>query len=116
MQWLNKWDQFRSIKMKYADRVLDILKSRRRVINIIALITLAKHLQGIQDNYTSLKRYRMGQFTQIIFAIKLKHRYNNVFKRNYGSSYEIRQKNFIRRGLTQMPGAILHPLWEERSK
>ena len=58
----------------------------------------------------------MGQFTQIIFAIKLKHRYNNVFKRNYGSSYEIRQKNFIRRGLTQMPGAILHPLWEERSK
>ena len=44
MQWLNKWDQFRSIKMKYADRVLDILKSRRRVINIIALITLAKHL------------------------------------------------------------------------
>jgi len=44
MQWLNKWDEFRHIKRQYAERVLEILKSRRRVMNMIAMITVATHL------------------------------------------------------------------------
>ena len=90
MQWLNKWDEFRHIKRQYAEKVLHILKSRRRVMNLITMIIIGVHMKGIQDNYMSLKQYRMRQFTTVIYSIKLKHRYNNVFKKKNGVKFEFR--------------------------
>ena len=75
MQWLNKWDEFRMIKMQYADQAIEIMKSRRRVMNLITLMSLATFIKGVQTNYVALKEYNMMLWAKVIIAAKLKYRY-----------------------------------------
>lgn len=99
-QWLNKWDEFRVIKMKHVDRALQILKSRRRIINIISIIKLAQIVRGIILNYELIKAFNMRKFTEFIFAIRMYVRYQRNFKGHYGLDYDHRIRNIIRRQLT----------------
>jgi len=61
--------------MQYVDRALDILKRKRRVTNIVAMMGLVKIFRGIQCNYELLRKHNMRIWAQIILAIKLKVRY-----------------------------------------
>ena len=59
MKWLNKWDEFRSIKAQYADRALEILKRKRRVTNLIALMGLVRVVTGVRENVDLLTKHNM---------------------------------------------------------
>ena len=75
MNWLNKWDEFRQIKMQFVDKALELMKRNRRIINLLSLMTLIKFIRGIQDNYLKLREHNMQIWAKIIIACKLKVRY-----------------------------------------
>ena len=105
-QWLNKWDEFRVVKSQYVDRVLKILKDRRRVINLVALIKLSQNMRGIINNYELIKAFNMRKFSEIMIAIKLYVHFQRRFKGRYGEEFEHRQRNIIRTKLTFCTAAM----------
>lgn len=51
----------------------------------------------------------------LIMALKFKMRFKLHFERCYGSSYQHRIKNYLRRCLT-IQGQLVHPTEEDKSK
>ena len=95
--WLNKWDEFRILKMQHVDRALQILKSRRRIMNLITIIKLTQIVRGIIINYDLIKAFNMRKFTEFIIAVKMYVRYQRHFKGHYGLDFKQRMRNVIRR-------------------
>lgn len=95
-QWLSKWDEFRTVKRQFVDRVLQILKSRRRVINLIAIIKLAQIVRGIINNYELIKAFNMRKFSELMIAIRLYIHFQKRFKGRYGYSFDHRMRNTLR--------------------
>jgi hypothetical protein len=79
VKWLNKWDDFRKIKMQYVERVVKLLKVRRRVTSLITLMTVVKQINGIKDNYMKLKKFNMNNMTKYIMTLRIYFKYKNVF-------------------------------------
>ena len=79
VQWLNKWDEFRQVKSQYVDKALELLKDKRRVINIIALIHLVQKMKDTRENYAKRRAYMKAQFTAILLAIRMKVKYQHNF-------------------------------------
>ena len=76
MQWLSKWDEYRQIKNAYVNRALELLKNRRRKINLITLMALVTQMKGLAENAMALKEYNIKKFASIILAIKMKVHYD----------------------------------------
>lgn len=51
LQWLTKWDEFRKQKSVFVEKALDILKQKRRVINLLTLMALVEKVTQMRDNY-----------------------------------------------------------------
>jgi hypothetical protein len=79
VKWLNKWDDFRKIKMQFVERVVKLLKGRRRVTSLITLMTVVKQINGIKDNYMKLKKFNMNNMTKYIMTLRIYFKYKNVF-------------------------------------
>lgn len=79
LQWLTKWDEFRKQKSVFVERALEILKHKRRVINLITLMALVEKVTQMRDNYHRRKEYMRAQFSAMMVAIKCKVRYQRVF-------------------------------------
>jgi hypothetical protein len=108
MKWLSKWDEFRKIKMQYVDKIVKLLKDKRRIINLITLIKLVEQLRGIQDNYKKLKKYNMDNMTRYIMCMKMYFNYRNVYLKRYGDRKDKRNRNLLRRCITMQVGVITH--------
>lgn len=58
VQWLNRWDQFRKDKSIFVERALEILKQKRRVINLLALICLNNAIKSLNNKFDKSKSQR----------------------------------------------------------
>lgn len=114
-QWLGKWDEFRAIKRQHVDRVLQILKSRRRVINLISIIRLSKIVRGIINNYELIRAFNMRKFSEFLIAIRLRVHFQRRFKGRYGHDFAHRMRNVIRLRAT-MAGLVMADQAEGQSK
>lgn len=113
LQWLTKWDQFRSEKSIYVDRALEILKQKRRVINLIALMALVEKVRQIREHYEARKAYMRAQSSAMMIAIKCKVRYQRVFQRKFGYDMQHRMAQDIRRNFTLL--GLFKPNIEKRA-
>lgn len=55
VQWLTKWEEFRKEKSVWIDKVLAILKQKRKVINLIALMKAVEMLKIQGELYKQKK-------------------------------------------------------------
>ena len=75
MQYLGKWDVFRKEKGKYVDKALDLLKDKRRIINLVALIFLIKKIKEFEEKINARKEYMRAKFSSLKIAIRCKIKY-----------------------------------------
>jgi hypothetical protein len=65
--------------MQYVDRVVKILKDKRRIINLISHIKLVQNVGGIKDNYLQLKKYNLDAMTKFAKSMRMYFCYKNCF-------------------------------------
>lgn len=70
--------------MQYVDKVVKILKDKRRIINLISHMKLVEHINGIKNNYLRLKKFNMNAITKFAKSMRMYFCYRNVFLKQYG--------------------------------
>ena len=65
--------------MQYVDRVVKILKDKRRIINLISHMKLVEHVCGIKNNYLKLKKYNMDAMTKFAKSMRMYFCYKNCY-------------------------------------
>ena len=72
--------------MQYVDKVVKLLKDKRRIINLISHMKLVEHVCGIKKNYLKLKKFNMDTMTKFAKSMRMYFSYKTCFLKQYGDN------------------------------
>lgn len=100
MDSLGRWDRYREAREQFADRAIALIKRKKMVEHIVALIVRQKTLATFVSNLWERHEAMVQKFNNTLLAIKFKSRYTYRFKKHWGEDWHHRHRNHCRRYFT----------------